>query len=46
MSEYQYHEFQALERPLTQHEMRELRRYSTRATITRGHAPAERGTYF
>jgi hypothetical protein len=34
MSEYQYYEFQALDRPLTQHEMRELRKYSTRATIT------------
>ncbi len=34
MSEYQYYEFQALDRPLTQHEMRELRKCSTRATIT------------
>ena len=34
MSEYQYYEFQAIDRPLTQHEIRELRRYSTRATIT------------
>ncbi len=34
MSEYQYYEFQVLDRPLTQHEMRELRKYSTRATIT------------
>ncbi len=34
MSEYQYYEFQAVDRPLTQHEMRELRKYSTRATIT------------
>ena len=34
MSEYQYNEFQALDRPLTQHEMHELRKYSTRATIT------------
>jgi hypothetical protein len=34
MSEYQYHEFQALDRPLTQHEMHEQRKYSTRATIT------------
>jgi hypothetical protein len=34
MSEYQYYEFQALDRPLTLHEMRELRKYSTRATIT------------
>jgi hypothetical protein len=34
MSEYQYYEFLALDRPLTQNEMRELRKYSTRATIT------------
>lgn len=34
MSEYQYYEFQAVDRPLTQREMRELRSYSTRATIT------------
>ena len=34
MSEDQYYEFQALDRPLTQREMRELRKYSTRATIT------------
>jgi hypothetical protein len=34
MSEYQYYEFLALDRPVTQHEMRELRKYSTRATIT------------
>jgi hypothetical protein len=34
MSEYQYYEFQALDRPLTQREMRELRKYPTRATIT------------
>jgi hypothetical protein len=34
MSEYQYFEFQALDRSLTPHEMRELRKYSTRATIT------------
>lgn len=34
MSEYQYYEFQALDRPLTQREMRELRKYSTRAAIT------------
>lgn len=32
MSEYQYYELQALDRPLTQREMRELRKYSTRAT--------------
>jgi hypothetical protein len=34
MSEYQYYEFQALDRPLTRREMRELRKYSTCATIT------------
>ena len=34
MSEYQYYEFQAIDRPLTEHEMRELRGYSTRARIT------------
>lgn len=34
MSEYQYFEFQAVDRPLTAREMRELRAYSTRATIT------------
>jgi len=34
MSEYQYYEFLALDRPLTQDEMAELRRLSTRAEIT------------
>ena len=34
MSEYQYYEFQAVDRPLTEQEMRELRAYSTRARIT------------
>src|SRR3954453_6621563 len=34
MSEYQYYEFQAIDRPLTESEMRELRSCSTRATIT------------
>ena len=34
MSEYQYYEFQALDRALTPHDIRELRKYSTRATIT------------
>jgi hypothetical protein len=34
MSEYQYYEFQAIDRPLTQAQMRELRSVSTRATIT------------
>lgn len=34
MSEYQYYEFQAIDRPLTAREMGELRSYSTRARIT------------
>lgn len=34
MSEYQYYEFQAVDRPLTAEEMAELRRLSSRATIT------------
>jgi len=34
MSEYQYYEFRAIDRPLTEKEMRELRAYSTRARIT------------
>jgi hypothetical protein len=34
MSEYQYYEFQAIDRPLTEKEMRELRSFSTRARIT------------
>jgi len=34
VSEYQYYEFQAIDRPLTQSQLRELRSYSTRATIT------------
>jgi hypothetical protein len=34
MSEYQYYEFQAIDRPLTDAEMREVRAYSTRAEIT------------
>jgi hypothetical protein len=34
MSEYQYYEFQAIDRPLTEREIRELRSYSTRAKIT------------
>lgn len=33
MSEYQYYEFQAVDRPLTETEMAELRSYSTRARI-------------
>lgn len=34
MSEYRHYEFQALDRPLTESQMAELRRYSSRATIT------------
>jgi hypothetical protein len=34
MSEYQYYEFRAIDRPLTAKEMSELRSYSTRACIT------------
>jgi hypothetical protein len=34
MSEYQYYEFQAIDRPLTEAEMRELRGISSRAEIT------------
>ncbi len=34
MSEYQYYEFAALDRPLTEEQMRALRRISTRAEIT------------
>ena len=34
MSEYQYYEFQAIDRPLTDREMSTLRNYSSRATIT------------
>ncbi len=34
MSEYQYYEFQAIDRPLTSRQMGELRRLSTRAEIT------------
>jgi hypothetical protein len=34
MSEYQYYEFQSIDRPLTEKEMDELRRLSTRAEIT------------
>jgi hypothetical protein len=34
MSEYQYYEFVAVDRPLTDQEMRTLRRYSTRAAIS------------
>lgn len=34
MSEYQYYEFSAVDRPLTNRQQNELRAYSTRATIT------------
>ncbi len=34
MSEYQYYEFQAVDKPLTRQQMSELRGYSTRAEIT------------
>jgi len=34
MSEYQYYEFQAIDRPLTDEQMRELRSFSSRARIT------------
>jgi hypothetical protein len=34
MSEYQYYEFQAIDRPLTDREMSTLRNHSSRATIT------------
>ena len=34
MSEYQYYQFQAIDRPLTDRQMRELRAISTRAEIT------------
>jgi hypothetical protein len=34
MSKYQYYEFQAIDRPLTQREMAELRALSTRAELT------------
>jgi hypothetical protein len=34
MGEYQYYEFQTLDRPLTQQQISELRAYSTRAEIT------------
>jgi len=35
MSEYQYYEFQAIDRPLSDADMRALRSFSTRARITR-----------
>jgi hypothetical protein len=50
MSEYQYYEFQALDRPLTAEQISELRAYSSRARITsssfvnvhKGNEPATR----
>ena len=35
MSEYQYYEFRAIDRPLSDRQMRELRAISTRAAISR-----------
>lgn len=34
MSEYRYYEFLAIDRPLTEDEMTDLRRFSSRAHIT------------
>ncbi len=34
MSEYQYYEFQALDKPLTKQQQKELRSLSSRAEIT------------
>jgi hypothetical protein len=34
VSEYQYYEFLAIDRPLTEQEMRELRAVSSRAVMT------------
>jgi hypothetical protein len=34
MSEYQYYEFQAIDKPLTEKDMQALRNLSTRARIT------------
>ena len=34
MSEYQYYEFQAIDKPLTRNQMSELKNGSTRAEIT------------
>lgn len=39
MSEYQFYEFQAIDRPLTRREMQELRSCSSRATITASRTP-------
>lgn len=38
MSEYQYDEFQAIDRPLAEADMRALRALSTRAAFVTGHA--------
>ncbi len=43
MSEYQYYEFQAVDRSLTSEEMRVLHMYSTRTTITPTRFTAEGG---
>jgi hypothetical protein len=43
VSEYQYHEFRAVERPLSQAEQRELRAISTRAQITAAADARDRG---
>jgi hypothetical protein len=34
MSEYQYYEFRAVDRPLTEEQMDDLRSYSSRAAIS------------
>jgi hypothetical protein len=39
MSEYQYYEFLAIDRPLTARQVAALRAYSTRATITSTRLP-------
>jgi hypothetical protein len=44
MSEYQYYEFQAIDRSLTEREMSELRAYSTRARITPTSCVAEQAS--
>jgi hypothetical protein len=41
MSEYQYYEFLAIDRPLTAQEQTTLRKYSSRATITSGRFAVE-----
>ena len=37
MSEYQYYEFQAIDRPLTKDELEQMRALSSRATISATH---------